>query len=529
MGLYKHQLEAVERFHDKSEIGLGFEMGCGKSATVLTIAQRKFEAGEIDRVLIIAPNDVHRQWYNEQLELWLGCNYQARCIFGRGGMKKFLGFHNITPDTLMVVCVNIETFSTKSKWKLVSQWANAGRTFIILDEATSIKNPSSLRSQNILYGLNNNTIRRGKRMLSTTILGPCRAVLTGTPVTNGPMDLWAIMEFLRPNFFGRNWYSFRQHYCMLFTMNVAAGAVSVPLTENVWCAVKNINDFARANHLFGVSEDTFNVIHSQTQFQGAFKHADELKQLISDVWAFKLLKDCADMPEQVYTVHSVGMSIEQERCYKDMVYEYTTEYAGHSVSALNKLVVMVKLQQISSGFLFNGDVPVGDDCEVEGDITPDAVTWIGKTNPKLEKLYSDIGESAKPVIVITRFSAEAARIYQDLSKIYNPCLITGWKRIGTVDEFKDGKYDIMVANQSVIARGFNLQNSCTMLFYSNSFSLELRLQAEGRIFRLGQSRPCQYIDYICEGTVDKLVVERLRQKKSLLDYIRGVDSLNEII
>jgi SNF2 family DNA or RNA helicase len=101
--------------------------------------------------------------------------------------------------------------------------------------------------------------------------------------------------------------------------------------------------------------------------------------------------------------------------------------------------------------------------------------------------------------------------------------MTGWKRVGTIEEFKDGKYDVMVANSAVIGRGFNLQNSHVIQFYSNTFSLETRLQAEGRIFRLGQQYPCEYIDYCYPGTVDEKITAALKMKRNLLDYIRGAD------
>jgi SNF2 family DNA or RNA helicase len=161
--------------------------------------------------------------------------------------------------------------------------------------------------------------------------------------------------------------------------------------------------------------------------------------------------------------------------------------------------------------------------EEEPDVLPDEIQWIGKSNPKLDMLYRDVDECAKPLIILTRFTAEAARIYDDLSKHLSCCLMTGWKRVGTIDEFKQGKYDVMVANVAVIGHGFNLQNSHTILFYSNTFSLELRLQAEGRIFRTGQKETCMYIDYCYPASIDEKLIGALKLKRNLLDYIRTVD------
>ena len=139
----------------------------------------------------------------------------------------------------------------------------------------------------------------------------------------------------------------------------------------------------------------------------------------------------------------------------------------------------------------------------------------------------DIDELDKPIIILTRFSAEAAKIYDLLKDKYSTCLITGWKTVGSIEGFKNGDFDIMVANTTKIARGHNLQRAHTTIYYSNTFSMELRQQSEFRTFRIGQTYPCTYIDYVsCD--IDKTVSEALRLKKGLLEYIRDKD-LEEVV
>ena len=104
---------------------------------------------------------------------------------------------------------------------------------------------------------------------------------------------------------------------------------------------------------------------------------------------------------------------------------------------------------------------------------------------------------------------------------YNCCLMTGWKKVGSIEGFKQNKYQVMVANIRVIAMGFNLQEHCHhMIFYSNTFSLEDRIQVEARIYRTGQRETCAYIDYVMKDTIDMKVYAALKQKKQLSDYIR---------
>lgn len=536
--LFQHQKNARNKFKDLNEIALFFEMGCGKTITCCMIACDKFKQGLIDSMLVVAPNDVHKQWYDD-LRDSESALYQmidnekvqtdAQIIGGRGGQKTFKEF-DYSDDKLHIVCVNIDTFSTPHKWEEIVEWANAHNTMIIIDEATVIKNPTSKRSQRMLYEFND-IKKRGKTIISSVKKSPIRAVLTGTPVTNGPIDLWAIMEFVKPNFFGRNYYSFMNYYGMHTQLTVTDGTgrdrtINVLITEKTWKMIHDCESYVEAAALTGCSEDTYMTVKHQDHYIGPYKHADELKQLLEPNAVFAKLVDCVDMPATNYIVRKVGMSPSQEVCYKNMKHDLLAQFDDHITTAKNKLVVSIRLQQISSGFIMGhkddleSDIPFWTTLNDEDyDVTPDEVVWLGDSNPKLDALMRDIDELSKPILIFTRFSAEAAKIYDLLKDKYDTCLITGWKTVGSIEGFKNGDYDIMVANTTKIARGHNLQRAHTTIYYSNTFSMELRQQSEFRTFRIGQKHPCTYIDYIaCE--VDETIMNALRLKKNLLDYIR---------
>jgi hypothetical protein len=506
---------------------------CGKSAEICRLAAYKYKHGKINAMLVVAPNTVHKQWAMQQIPLWLDCNYELQCLYGRGGQKKAYPFSNNL--ALQVVCVNVDTFSTPSKWKDIADWANSRRTFIVLDEATCIANISSARTQHILYGFNH-VIRQGKRILQSVPHSAARAILTGTPAANGSADLWSLMEFVRPNFFGRNYYSFQNYFGMFTALMIKDGSgelrnIKVPLTNDTWAGIKSCSCYDEAQYTFGCTEDTYLTIQAQDKYLGPYKHADELKVQLDVVASYRKIEDCVDMPSKNFIPKTLIMSDEQRTCYDSMVNEYYTMYNDVATTALNKITVMIRLQQICSGFIWgapmiSNDFVAGEEMFVPSDnidVLPKEVQWIGKTNPKLDALYRDVSESEKPVIILTRFTAEAARIYDDLSKNYRCCLMTGWKKEGTVEEFQEGKYDVMVANSTVVSHGFNLQNSAQIIFYSNTFSLETRLQAEGRIYRIGQARPCTYVDYLFEDSVDEKIVSALQLKRNLLDFIMGAD------
>lgn len=544
--LFEHQKLARSKFKDLDEIALFFEMGCGKSVTSLSIMIDKYKEGKIDSLLIVAPNDVHKQWFDDL------CNDDAllsqileqehvpctgQIIGGRGGQKQFYDFED--DGKLHIVCVNIDTFSQPHKWEVIVDWVNKNKTAIIIDEATSIKNPNSKRSQRMLYEFNDvmkkrNTVLFSGKKPNTSV----RCVLTGTPVSNGPMDLWSIMEFIKPNYFGRNYYSFMNYYGMHTKLKLDTGQqISVLLTEKTWQGIKGCKDYNEAFNTFGCSEDTYMTVAHQDHYIGPYKHADELKQLLEPVAVFAKLTDCVDMPPVHYITKEVPLSDAQKACYNDMKHDLLAMYDDNVATAKNKLVVTLRLQQIASGFIMGHkevnpedlELPCWSDVESadEYDVTPDEVVWLGDTNPKLEQLKRDVAELDKPLLILTRFSAEAAKIYDLLKNDYSCMLFTGWKTTGSIEKFKDGEFQIMVANTTKIARGFNLQVAHTTIYYSNTFSMELRQQSEFRTFRMGQKYPCTYIDYVsCE--VDKTIADALRLKKGLLEYIRD-KNIKEVI
>ena len=548
--LFDHQKNAREKFKNLNEVALFFEMGCGKTLTSMMIICDKFKAGLIDSLLVVAPNDVHKQWFddlcNDESTLSKaiaqeGVECTGQIIGGRGGQKMFYEFDD-EDEKLHIVCVNIDTFSTPHKWEEIVEWANNHKTAIIIDEATVIKNPDSKRGQRMLYEFNNimknrKTIIASKKKENTQV----RVVLTGTPVTNGPMDLWAIMEFIKPNYFGRNYYSFKNYYGMSTQMNVdqtmpdgkvRSRTINVLLNEKTWHGIKECKDYAEAFMIFGCSEDTYMTVKHQDKYMGPYKHADELKKMLEPNAVFAKLVDCVDMPPCNYIVKEVPLSPAQEACYKNMQHDLLAEWDNHITTAKNKLVSAMRLQQIASGFIMGHEEEIIDEdipCWAEDnyDVMPDEVVWLGDTNPKLEQLKRDVDELDKPLLILTRFSAEADKIYQMLKDNYSCMLFTGWKTTGTIEDFKAGKYDIIVANTSKIARGFNLQIAHSTIYYSNTFSMELRQQSEFRTFRMGQKHPCTYIDYVSCG-IDRTVLDSLKLKKGLLEYIRDKD-MKEVV
>ena len=185
---------------------------------------------------------------------------------------------------------------------------------------------------------------------------------------------------------------------------------------------------------------------------GPYKHVEELREAIEPVSVFAKLVDCVDMPATHYIIREVGMTATQEKLYKDMKKNLMSSYAAADgltvvTHAKNTLVASLRLQQISSGFIVGQGQETEQEYEsfadmyehmLEQDLMPDQVVWLGDSIPKLDALLRDIEELDKPVIVLTRYTAEAAKIYDVLKDKYRTGLFTGWKVVGGIDEFKAG-------------------------------------------------------------------------------------------
>ena len=513
---YKHQEVALERYRNKSEIPLFFDPGTGKTRTSLLIAEAKYNAGEIDAVLVIAPNGVHKQWAVEEIPKWL--SHVDTTVQWRKNKKLFF-----VEGKLNFVCTNIEQFSTKTRYLDYVQWSNEHKTMIILDEATRIKNPKAIRTQRLLYEFNT-VVKRGKTILKSEPRTVARAILTGTPVTNGPFDVWPMFEFLRPGYFGVNWYGFQNRYGMFHAIQVNGRVIRILINEDAWSQIHACTTFEMANALHGVSLSTYDTIRAQDHYEGPFRNVDSLRDKMLEIAMFVRIEDCIDMPDRVYNRKLLDMSAEQTRVYRELENYFITTYKDEKVEAKSKLTAYIRLQQIASGFVSSEQLP---ESELE-DPPPNKITWFDDL-PKIDQLLVDVEEitdvegiTNNQVIIVCHFSAEAERIYDALeNEGYKVCLMTGWKKVGTIEGFKRGDYKIMVANIRVISMGFNLQEHCNhMIFYSNTFSLEDRIQVEARIYRAGQQHPCIYLDYVMKDTIDMKVYAALKQKKQLADYIR---------
>lgn len=523
----EHQSRAEDWSYNKEYFAYFMEQGTGKTKTTIDIASNWFLEGIIDAVMVIAPNGVHKQWGIEQIPLHSPIDTEV-VVFKSGAGKALKDkIHHVIyePDAtrLKWFMVNVEAFSYPTYLSLFKEFITKYRCFVVIDEVTAIKNPDAKRTQNIIRGLAKCTWR-GKSLTSCTPLATRRAILTGTPVTNSPFDLWAMFEFLKPGYFNRTYYSFKAHYGLQRKVDMWQGqiqrSVTMPLKAEEIMEIReavSAKDIESVCAKYGITERDVQYIVDNPDCNVPYKYLGELKESIQNDAFFVSKDECLDLDPKIYKRRIIQMEAEQLRLYTELEEQYITEFKDQEVSVLNKLTLYTRLSQIAGGF-----IPYED--EDTGLWKP---TLIGK-NPKAEALIEELMLCDYPCIVVTRFTAEANYLYELISEKLSSLSVGIY--IGErkepkdpIEAFKAGQLHVLVANERMISKGHNLQNAHNVFFYSNSYSLEDREQTEDRIHRKGQTEKCLYMDLIMEGSIDMKVYASLKMKKKLLDYIRDKD------
>ena len=466
---YKHQRKVFNLSKDKEAFALFMEQGTGKSKVVLDTSAHLYGKGKIELLIIVAPNGVHTNWIKNEIPTHLPIQddlYRAS-QWGLSMLKRDKLHYERTmhPDFpgLRIIAVNIEAFSQARALSVFLGLVNSYDTLIALDESTKIKNPKAKRSKNL--------IKIGK---SATY----KRTLTGTPVTQGPLDLFSQFMFM-----------------------------DLPICD--------ISSFVAYKHTFADWEKKINRktqrIYEELQ---NYKNLELLKKEIKP-HSFRVLKsECLDLPPKIYERRYVTLTKEQEKLYNTLSDELLIEIEEQEITTPLVLTKILRLQQIIGGF-------IGTD-EGETLIIP------GK-NPRMEALCEIVEETQGKIIIWSRFRAEIALLEKSLRELYGSKSVVSYHggvskkdRPENVRRFQeDDECLFFIGQQHSAGYGLTLTAANTVIYYSNDFSLEARLQSEDRPHRIGQKKPVTYIDLETVNTIDAEIVAALRDKKNVANMITG--------
>jgi SNF2 family DNA or RNA helicase len=492
---------------------------CGKTKSMIDIANYLFENGKINAVLLIAPMGIQSQWLESQVPVHSHVD-TVDCLWQNSTSKKYKEALNnfIFGDAngkLKWFYVNVDRFSAAGNKEALSYFVNymmEHKVLIIVDESTIIKNGSANRTK-VISAL-------GKR-------AKYRYILTGSPVTQSPYDLYSMCEFLRPGLFGCSLFVFQHRYGLMVQDRN-------PATGGKFNRLMNEKDFAIAKALLrkgmsieevalkiGASESVVRYLDENIGAKSPYRNLDKLKEIIMPFSSIVRKADCLDLPEKVYTQHVVEMSPEQKKIYSDLKTKMLAECDGQELRVTHKLTLLLRLQQVSGGFF-----PVNDPEEAP------RAELIGKSNVKIEFIKHDLEEAGDlKCIIWSRFRAEIAMLESELRKEFPGKRVERYDGSKTSDEKDEiriaaqaGEVDILIMNQQSGSRGLNLQDHFHLHYYfSNHPSLEYREQGEDRSHRMGLKCSVQYKDIICKDTVDAKIFDTLHNHKDLSEYFKTAD------
>ena len=465
---YEHQLEALEKSWAQETYALFMEMGTGKSKVLVDNIAMLYDRGAIRGALIVAPKGVYKNWDQIEFPTHLPEHVEHTKVLWEPNITKRKQVELDTlfdgKEDLKILIMNVEAFSTTKGLDFAERFLNIflGRALFGIDESTTIKTPTAKRTKNILKIGN---------------LAKYRRILTGSPVTKSPLDLYSQCEFLDPYHLGhQSYYSFRARYANMIDRNFGGRRV---------------------------------------QIVGSYRRLPELTAKL-EKFSYRVLKeDCLDLPPKVFTKRIVELTDEQKKVYAQMKRMAIAELDGKVMSTVNVMTQLMRLHQVTCGH-FKAD-----------DQTVKPVK-----NNRITALLELLEETDGKVIIWANYREDIKNIVQSLKKAYGEASTVEYHggvdstlRQDNIAQFqqKNGPTRYFVGNAQTGGYGITLTAANTVVYYSNSYDLEKRLQSEDRAHRICQTGSVTYVDFIAENTIDERIVKALRRKINLANEIMGED------
>ncbi len=461
---YAHQIKALEMSWDRPYFAYFMEMGTGKSKVLIDNISMLYDNGKINGVLIVAPKGVVKNWYEGEIPTHLVDHIEYKSVLWQSSItqtqQKNLDSLFETGEDLHILIMNVEALSTKKGYDFAQKFLFSHRAMMAVDESTTIKNPEAKRTKNICQlGLATKYNR----------------ILTGSPVTKSPLDLYKQCEFLSPGLLGHeSYYTFRTRYAVMRTANFGGRSVQIVV---------------------------------------GYRNLDELSEKLK-AFSYRVLKDeCLDLPKKTFMKRTVSLTSDQMKVYKEMSKLALASFNGKMMTTATVLTQLMRLQQITCGNF----------------IADDGTMHELATN-RLPELMDLLDEIEGKVVIWANFQRDVHRIIEAINKEYGPDSFVDYygltpqeDRQKNIKKFQDpnSKVKFFIGTTQTGGYGITLTAASTMIYYSNGYDLEKRQQSEARIDRIGQERPMTYIDIICENTVDTRIVKALRKKVNIATQIMG--------
>jgi len=454
---FKHQRELLSRISDRDYYALFWDLGTGKTATAINLLRLKcIQEKKILKTLILSPLIVCDNWYRE-FEVHSNIAKHVQVLTGNSKQRTTQLLQGYHERGERIFITNHEALSMKEIYKALSDFQF---DCLIIDESHKYKNPSGKRTK-LVHQLADQPNCR------------FRYILTGTPITNSPLDIWAQMRILSPYITSDNFYAFRAKY---FEDQNARMPKHIHFPN--WKIRKGAED----------------ALHKKI-----YKHADRVEK-----------RDVLDLPPFIRTRVNVALTPVQARLYKGMCEDFMAFLNDAACTADLAIVKALRLQQLVSG-LFKEDLT-------------DKPKRIESNRPAVLKEVIESLPSDAQFIVWCVFKESYVQVGEVLEEMgITHSFLTGKQTYDeknmSVEMFQNGKSRALVANQAAGGVGVNLQNATYSIYFSRNFSLEQDMQSEARNYRAGQTKKVQRIDLVTPDTIDEHILTALANKHNMSEAI----------
>lgn len=471
---YQHQLEAFAISRDKPEFALFMEQGTGKTWVDINTACYLFLKKKIDGHLVICPNAMKDPWdemYREHAPESIDLDIFIWEAKTRHKAEAWILKQTTGVQPLRILVMNVEAFSGELGARIGALFVARHGSLVTVDESSKIKSNSAKRTKTVT--------KVGKGAYY-------RRIMSGTPVTQSPLDIFSQARFLNPNLLGHSSYwSFRNRYAILggFNMRQVVGYSNMP----------------------------------------------ELQEKVAQFSYRKLKVECLDLPDKIYEKRIVELEPEQQRLYNEMRDDMQAELGEVKFSVTIALQKITALARITGGFFPHE----GEDSE---GLPMRLLTEIPGTNPKMVALYDLIEEKPEDKFIIwAKFTAEIEMIGEALAETFGDDQVVLFygktnqaerKANRLAFQHDPGRARFFVGQAKAGGMGLTLTSSHQVVYYSNDYDLEARIQSEDRAHRIGQTKNVVYTDLVAKGTIDLRLLAALRNKKGLADLVTGDPTLS---
>lgn len=466
---FKHQQTEWDRHRDDDARALLWQMRTGKTKATLDVACYRHKKGDIDGLLVLAPNGVHVNWIRRQLpiHMWENVKFQAHAWQSSeahkpghaASLERTLNFR----DGLAILAVNSESIIHDKPAAIIKRFLKKRNVMLVVDESHDFRSPGS---------------RRTKRVKALKNYCKVRRILTGTATSNSPLAAYSQFNILADGALGHTRFSdFEADYAIYVEKRTKAGK-------------------------------SYQALES-------YRNLDGLQEQIAKWASVVLREDVDDMPELVKDERTVVLPDRLMDAYRTLVKEFIVELEdGGEVEAIEGGARLIKLQQILSGWVIDS----------EGNAR-DLVT--DEENPRLQALLDEVQSADRKCIVWCKYREDIRRVVRALTAAgkrcveYHGAVHSQSKRQEAIDLFNlDPSVDVFVGQPKAGGQGLDLSAADLILWYSHTFDLIERDQANERATQIG-GRTVTLKDFVTPGTVDEYILTNLNDKRSVSDALTG--------